>query len=291
MTAVAESPVVLFSKTVREQIENQVRERLGSSCTCSCFGSLKQLRRLKPTEFYYVANLRDISPESLDSMRSAVTAKHRRFLVFLEDMPVEALAERIPHLHVRRPDRLQMFRASTLSERIDILTRFLAALCGPAPESSIVHAWIELEELILLSPRFRRLRVPLAKLASLRPFKGHDRGALEDFRVDPDGSYVHWPIPDVHMGWEQLEQLVSPYTPIRHKQQASEFNRRFGAAIRELRTRAGIAQSRIEGLTERHLRRIEKGEQRATLAALEALADAHDLDTNGYLACLRDSLS
>ena len=93
------------------------------------------------------------------------------------------------------------------------------------------------------------------------------------------------------MGWEQLEQLVLPINQIRRDQRAQVFNKRLGTAIRSLRTQSGIAQSRIEGLTERHLRRIEKGEQRATLAALDALARAHRLSTNDYLTRLRDTLS
>jgi hypothetical protein len=46
---------------------------------------------------------------------------------------------------------------------------------------------------------------------------------------------------------------------------------------------AGILQSRVEELTERQLRRIERGECRATAAAIAALAKAHDLDANAYM--------
>jgi len=53
---------------------------------------------------------------------------------------------------------------------------------------------------------------------------------------------------------------------------------------------AGILQSRVEGLTERQLRRIEQGECRATSAAIVALANAHGLDANAYMERLTKAM-
>ena len=49
-------------------------------------------------------------------------------------------------------------------------------------------------------------------------------------------------------------------------------------------------QSRVEGLTERQLRRIEQGECRATAAAITALAKAHGLDANDYMERLTQAM-
>ncbi len=54
--------------------------------------------------------------------------------------------------------------------------------------------------------------------------------------------------------------------------------------------RLGIEQSKVEGLTERQLRRIERGECRATTAALTALAKAHGLDANTYMERLAKAM-
>jgi hypothetical protein len=113
---------------------------------------------------------------------------------------------------------------------------------------------------------------------------------LRNFEIDPDGSFIYWPDLDVHLGWDQFLQAVDP-EELRKAQQRSEgFNKRYGAAIRKLRAEAGLAQSKVEGLTERQLRRIEQGECRATKGALTALAGAHGLEVNAYMERLAKAM-
>ena len=57
---------------------------------------------------------------------------------------------------------------------------------------------------------------------------------------------------------------------------------RYGAAIAKLRLRMGLKQSEIKGLSEKQVRRIEKGE-RTTNDALRRLAAAHRMDLESYL--------
>jgi hypothetical protein len=109
--------------------------------------------------------------------------------------------------------------------------------------------------------------------------------------MDPDGSFIHWPDIDVHLGWNQFLQAVAPAELHRAQQRSAEFNRRYGAAIRELREKAGIPQARVEGITERQLRRIEQGECRATVNALRDLAKAHGLDVNAYMDRVANAMS
>jgi transcriptional regulator with XRE-family HTH domain len=104
--------------------------------------------------------------------------------------------------------------------------------------------------------------------------------ALRNFRIDADGSFIHWPIPDVHLGWNRVLQAADPLELHKAQQRSADFNRRYGAAIRKYREEAGIPQAKVEGITERQLRRIEQGESRVTLNALRALAKAHGLDVN-----------
>ena len=58
----------------------------------------------------------------------------------------------------------------------------------------------------------------------------------------------------------------------------------------KVRETAGIPQSRVEGLTERQIRRIEQGESRATTAAITTLAKAHGLDANAYMEKLSKAI-
>ncbi len=46
--------------------------------------------------------------------------------------------------------------------------------------------------------------------SSVRALSGQPRAVLRNFVIDPDGSFVHWPDLDVHLGWNQFLQAVDP---------------------------------------------------------------------------------
>jgi transcriptional regulator with XRE-family HTH domain len=60
--------------------------------------------------------------------------------------------------------------------------------------------------------------------------------------------------------------------------------------IAKLRTAKGLKQSEITGLSERQVRRIEKGEG-TTYESLRRLAAAHDMDTSDYLRKIAETLT
>ena len=131
------------------------------------------------------------------------------------------------------------------------------------------------------------LHVPIDHLSSLR---GQPPRVLRNFQIDPDGSFVYWPDIDVHLGWNQFLQAVDPDELRRAQQRGAGFNQRYGAAIRTVREGLKISQSKVEGITESQLRRIEQGECRATAGALAALAEAHGLPVHNYLDLLSKSM-
>ncbi|WP_165227048.1 DUF2442 domain-containing protein [Aquisphaera insulae] len=151
----------------------------------------------------------------------------------------------------------------------------------------ILDARLADEALVVRGSSSRVLRVPIRALDCLN---GQPPAILHNFEIDPDGSFVYWPDLDVHLGWDQFLQVVDPSALRKAQQKTDEFNRRYGAAIREVRVQAGILQSKIPGLTERQLRRIERGECRATSSALAALARVHGLGTSDYLGRLAQAL-
>ena len=151
----------------------------------------------------------------------------------------------------------------------------------PEPTSgNIMDAYLTGEVLLVCGPKHRLMCVPVASIASLR---NQPVTVLQNFQIDPDGSFIHWPDIDVHLGWDQLLQAVDPAEVRNAKRRSTEFNRRYGAAIRALRVANGLTQSQIPGLTEHQLHRIEHGECRATTSALRSLATAHGLDVNAYM--------
>jgi hypothetical protein len=201
----------------------------------------------------------------------------------------EQVAQWIRTTNIRAENRLHIVRVDDLEapQVSDLLARVCSAFRPEGSRGNIVDACLGGDALLVRGPKHRMLHVPTDKLSSLR---GQPRGVLRNFRIDPDGSFIYWPDIDVHLGWNQFLQAVDPEELRKAQQRSMGFNERYGAAIRKLREEAKISQSKVEGITERQLRRIEQGECRATAGALAALAKAHDLDVNDYMELLTKAM-
>lgn len=184
-------------------------------------------------------------------------------------------------LHVVKVDDLEAPQVSQL------LGRVCFALGRDGTRGSIIDAYLTGNSLLVRGPKHRMLHVPVNDVLALR---GQPHDVLRNFAIDPDGSFIHWPDLDVHLGWNQFLQAVDPEEVRKALQRSEGFNRRYGTAIRKLREEAGFSQSKVDGLTERQLRRIEQGECRATTAALTALAHAHGLGVNAYMDTLAKAM-
>lgn len=238
-----------------------------------------------PTErMLFISRLSDIPKERVEKAWEGAESKH---LLFLAGLPVEAMPSRLLRLNIRNPHRLHLAaeRSSNLIEELVYrLMSGMAHVDGPQP---IVDAWIENQQMVVLSPSFDRLAVPLNKLAK---FIGTNEKKINAFDIDEDGCFLYWPHADVHLGWEQLEQIVDPSAALEAKQKSKVFNKRYGAAIRSIREEHGLKQSDIDGVTDRHLRRVEHGEQAASKAMLNALAKAHGMSLEEYLKVVAKQL-
>ena len=208
-------------------------------------------------------------------------------LVFVgQDTPAEALST-VTRLRVQDPSRLQFVTADDLDEARAHLRSFVQRFIHARSSEGILHAWWAGDSLEVLTTEFRRLTLPRSSIGALRAASAE---ACQELEVGYDGSHVAWPSLDLHIGIEQLQALVSPERALRRRQESEDFNRRYGAAIRTVRLARGLEQSSIPGLTARHLRRIERGESRATSKALKSLARAHGLSDAAYLAQVASAL-
>ena len=178
---------------------------------------------------------------------------------------------------IRSENRLHVVKVQDMEapQVSQLLGRVCSALRRDGSRGSIIDAYLAGDVLLIRGPRHRMLHVPVSSIPALR---GQPAAVLRNFEIDPDGSFLYWPTLGVHLGWEQFLQALDPTALWRAQQRSAIFNARYGAAIRRVREAAGILQSKVEGLTERQLRRIERGECRATTAAITALAKAHGLD-------------
>ncbi|NBB79639.1 MAG: hypothetical protein GVY36_09370 [Verrucomicrobia bacterium] len=135
----------------------------------------------------------------------------------------------------------------------------------------------------LCSANLEWLHLPVARIP---PLRGMSRDELDAFEIDADGSWLYWPKADVHLGWEQFQQLSDPHKALKAKQRSQRFNLRYGAAIQSLRKKHGLRQADIPGLGTRQLSRIENGSCPAHSKALACLAKAHRMELDDYLAAL-----
>jgi hypothetical protein len=231
-----------------------------------------------------LCRLADI-PEDVEAVR--LPRGTCTLLVFVEEMPVEAIPSRVPRLNVRDSRRLHIARQGDSDAILAIIRRVIRGLAATQGEDRIVDAWVEGAALVVLSPSFERLYVPVK---DLEQFLGSKAERASAFEIDEDGSYLYWPHADVHLGWEQLRGIVDPTTLLATRQKSNAFNQRYGAAIRALREDRGLTQSDIAGVADRHLRRIEHGKLAATSSVLRALAESHEMSLAVYLAELAERL-
>src|ERR1035438_3705243 len=103
-----------------------------------------------------------------------------------------------------------------------------------------------------------------------------------NFTVDEDGSYIYWAGPDIHLDLDAIRAAIDPEAHASAETAKALHDSRYGAAIAKLRLSMGLKQSQIEGLSERQVRRIEKGGG-TTYEALRRLASAHRMDLESYL--------
>gem|GEM_PF-1767771 len=229
------------------------------------------------TSVVVISKLADLSEEVLEKLSRSSGSRQ---IVFISEFPIEAVTSRLMKLKIRRTNRLHLTAKQDKASESELIQRLVSGMTETDGSKTIVDAWIEGEDLVLLSPAFERMRVPRSMLVR---FLGESDTDFSEFEMDEDGRFLYWPHSDTHMGWKQLEQLLDPAVAIQDEKKTEQFKRRYGQAIRSLREETGLKQTDIPGLTDRQLRRIEQGLQLVTSKALKALALAHKLNIADYM--------
>lgn len=174
---------------------------------------------------------------------------------------------------------LRMVRNTVVYSDFSIPRRVLTAWTQNAQEQLIAKASVSKDRLFVLSCALEPSEIAFDSMPSLKRIPVADRGS---FVVDEDGSYIHWPGPDIHLDLDAIRAAIDPQERARAEAARALHDSRYGAAIAKLRLRMGLKQSEIKGLSERQVRRIEKGEG-TTYEALCRLAAAHRMDLESYL--------
>ncbi|MGN6625015.1 MAG: hypothetical protein ACTHLN_00220, partial [Tepidisphaeraceae bacterium] len=198
-------------------------------------------------------------------------------------IPPAEIASRLSILGSVWKSRTLIHETKDGDDRAAFLNRLETILSVDDMAHRILDAYWSEDNFCVWSADLRKIEANIDALSCL---KGKAPEDINHFEIDEDGSFIYWPTLDVHMGWEQFAQACDPSLALRAKQKGAEFNLKYGAAIRCVRESAGLKQSDIEGLGERQVGRIERGESRATAKAIAAFAVAHKMNANEYMAAV-----
>jgi hypothetical protein len=187
-----------------------------------------------------------------------------RFLIII-DVPEPAI--------IRLPELLGLRRAD---DRIHAtrdpgaIRRLIISLSRRDPFLGIVDAYIVGNTLDVVTGDFVLRSFPLDRVPGLDALGDV---AAREFEIDEDGSYLHWPAGDLHMGVSQLLQAVDPMylAEIEIERYSNDHT---GAALRSIREEKRVRQSDIRGLSERQVRRIEDGISRLRADTARKFAEA-----------------
>ncbi len=195
----------------------------------------------------------------------------------LFDMIVQRKAERIlPKLVVAR----------SFAE----IDKVLHAWCDNVQDSTIAQAWIDQDDLVLKTCALDHLVAPFNKMPQLSSIPKAERGKFE---IDPYGRYLFWKDYDVHLNVDAVRYVVDDKFRIKRDIELLTRNREYGRAISLFREQKGLSQqdiSRISGISDRQLRRIEREGHSLSVDMLSRLAKAHGLTPNRYLNALSSLL-
>ncbi len=166
-----------------------------------------------------------------------------------------------------------------------IQLRIENALRLDATDDLITTAVAFPDKLLVVACNGDSVSVPWSAIRALQKLPVEQRA---QFEIEKFGSYLHWPEADIHLDLDGFRTAVTPELREAAKLTLRAHNEMLGAAMRRLRERAGIHQSQIAGVSERQVRRAEKGEVQPRMDTYRALAEAHGLSVNDYLNALAE---
>lgn len=196
-----------------------------------------------------------------------------RYLVVL-DVPEQAAFRLASTLRLYKPDqRLRVCRDP------QVVKRLVIALKRPAPWEGILDAYVLEDSLVAVLGDMSAREFPIEMLPRVRRF---EPAVLNRFEIDSAGSFLYWPDRDVHMGPSQMLQAVDPLYLADVEIRRYEMEK-VSLALLDMRRDRHLKQTEIPGLSERHVRRVEKEKVRLTVEAATQFARAFAMTLPEFL--------
>jgi hypothetical protein len=174
---------------------------------------------------------------------------------------------------------LRTLRNLIVHSDITILPRMLNAYSIEAEQELIADARIVNNQLIVLNCAGDAYDVAIE---DLKPLGIQTETDLRNFEIEEDGSYLYWPTLDIHLDIQSIREITDEIFREKSKIERLQSDKTFGQAITTFRKQNNLKQTDIQGLSARHIRRIENGAN-TKISSLKHFAKAHNLTLNTYL--------
>ena len=199
-----------------------------------------------------------------------------RYLILM-DGPEPAVLRLPTLLGLHKPDQRMH-----VTRDFGAVKRVVLSFARDEAWEGILDAYVLGDRLVVVLGDFRIAEFPRERISGLSDQPGE---GLSEFVIDSSGSFIHWPSLDLHLGASQLLQAVDPMhlAEIEIRRYATS---KISTALAMIREAAGLRQSDIDGLSERHVRRLEKEESRLTTEAAERYASTLGCPLDEFLAHL-----
>lgn len=179
------------------------------------------------------------------------------------------------------PELLQKLFRVTAAEQIN---RILHAWCDQRADRSIASAYVENDELILQSCDLRHYRIRFDDFTGLAELP---KGQRDKFQIDEIGNHVFWPGRNIAVDLDVARYKVdNEFRQAKDMDALSDYKEFLGQAIQRVMSKYRLTQAVLKengGPAERHLYRIERGEQELTSSMIDRLAKAHGLSSKQYV--------
>jgi hypothetical protein len=174
----------------------------------------------------------------------------------------------------------KLFRV-TAPEQIN---RVLHAWCDKRAARTVASAYVEHDELVVQACDLKHYRISFNDFVGLAELSRKQR---EHFKIDEIGNHVFWPAHNVSLDLDAIRYKVDEeFRKAKDIDALTDYKDFLGRAIELVMDKHQLTQAAVKekgGPAERHLYRIERGEQELTSAMIERLAKAHGLSSKNYI--------
>ncbi len=238
------------------------------------------LRKVNARNVFVLTSVAALSAVS-EFVRAAKHRNHLRTLFVREDDNARFLPQMLCEAKLRISRHILVHSGKEVPKRV------LTAWSLGCPSQLIAAAQVTHDELFVMACDHSLFRVGFGEMPALKGIPPLHRSS---FTISSEGSYMHWSEGDVHIDLDAVRCLKDEAWREKKERERLLYDIRFGATVAALRKQRGIRQAGIHGLSERHVRRIERGE-RTKIDTLAILARSHGLSLKEYLDEIAEMLS